>query len=254
MDPNQNNPANSTPVGDQPGSQPAAPAAPANTPDDGGANPNPTNGGDIAGQISPEQFKTLQDENARLRGQVSSVQKKYMESVRGNMNKPNMTPPNPGNGANPNSDPNMDVMFTAMDLATAKILPELETSVFPLYDGSMKEFEGQPALPAQEFSRIRKNPWAFVSREALSHALTTGDLAPAKLEIEQAIADRVDSLSSNTPTPKTVPTPVNPNPAPAAPGNPAPTPQGQSKNDLWNMPMDQLEQLNSQAVNLIQNG
>lgn len=223
----QNDQLNSIPDGSQPDSQ-------ANDAQDDGQNPA---GSDIADQLTPEQIKSLQEENGRLKGQVSAVQRKYQSTIRNGMNR------QPVGGEGQDSDPNMQTFELATEIAEAKLRNELETNIFPLYDGTNPEFEGQGSLPAQELMRIRQNPWAFASRQSLFHALKTGDLEPAKLDIEQAIADRVEASSAPT-KPTKIPKSVNPNPAPqAAPKNQ--TPNGQ---DPWTMPLDQLEQLSKNAA------
>lgn len=189
--------------------------------------------------LTPEQIEALQSENGRLKGQTSALTKKLTTLMRGN---PNQNINNQPNGEG--DDENTRVFEAAAELSEAKLRNELETKYFPLYDGSDPEFANEPQLPVGEIARIRQNPWAFASRESFMTALKTGNLQPALLDIEQAIADRIDAMANNpNPQPKGVVKTVNPNPvAPAAPAN---QPQGQ---DLWSMPMEQLEQLNASAV------
>lgn len=176
----------------------------------------------------------LEVENKRLKGQISSIQKKYLDAMR----KGSQTT------TTPNGEGESEQQFNAaFNLAEASLRNELEASVFPLYDGSDPTYKDQPSLEPAEMARIRKNPWVFASRESFMHALKTGDLKPALLDIEQAIADRVDSMaSSRTVAPKPGGKQVNPSPAPVT------APAGPAKQDLWSMPMEQLEALKNKQV------
>lgn len=199
-----------------------------------------TGNSDTAGQQQVDPA-ALQQENERLKGQARSLQKKYLEAVR----KGTQVPVSPSNGQG--EQDGMEVFNAAMELSEAKLRNQLETVVFPYYDGSNPDAKDLPTLPASEFARVRKNPWAFASRNSLMHAMRTGDLQPALLDIEQAIADRVEEISAS-PSPTLKPKgagmkQVNPSPAPV--GGSQGQPQGQ---DLWTMPMDQLESLNQNAV------
>lgn len=200
-----------------------------NQPDGNGAN----NG-------QPDELEALRQENLRLRGQTSALTKKLSQSMRDrstqNFNNQG------GNGEG--DDEGTRVFEAAFELSEAKLRNELETKILPLYTGADPSFKDDPQLPAEEVARIRQNPWAFASRQSLMHALKTGDLQPALLDVEEAIAARVDALANNPNSqPKGVVKTVNPNPvAPVAPAN---QPKGE---DLWNMPMEQLEQLNANAV------
>jgi hypothetical protein len=218
------------------GSQPVSPQDPqldANPPA-----PNTTGNSDTTVQ-PPNEMDALRLENERLKGQARSVQKKYLEAVRKGTQVPASTP---------NGEPDgTEVFNAAMELSEAKLRNRLETEIFPYYDGTHPDAKDMPTLPSSEFARVRKNPWAFAARESLMHAMKTGDLQPALLDIEQAMADRVEEIGTAT-NPK--PTlkgagmkQVNPSPAPV--GSQGQQPQGQ---DLWTMPMDQLESLNSKVV------
>jgi hypothetical protein len=201
----------------------------------GGNTPN--DGQPVA--LTPEQITALQTENGRLKGQTSALTKKLTTLMRGNSNQPFNNQPNGGEGG----DEDTRVFEAAFELSEAKLRNELETKIFPLYDGSDPTYANEAQLPAQELARIRQNPWAFASRPSLLHALKTGDLQPAMLDIEEAISARVEEAGNNNDKPKGVVKTVNPNPvAPAAPAN---QPQGR---DLWSMPMEQLETLNASAV------
>lgn len=221
------NQAGVTPEGSQPDSQQA------------GTQDGVSPAGDTPTQVlTPEQIQSLQDENTRLKGQVSSVQKKYQDMVRKGMS-PNPTNPS---AAQPNGNVDMQVIEAATQMAGAQVVTKLVQEIFPLYDGSNPDFANDPSLPQGELSRILRNPWAFCSQEAYWHALNSGDIQPAMLEIEQAISDRAAELASSNSKPNRIPKSVNPSPAPQ--GAPAANGQPQlTKNDLWTMPMDQLDQL-----------
>lgn len=202
------------------------------------ANDNQPDGNDANGE-QPDELEALRQENLRLRGQTSALTKKLTTQMRGNPNQNFNNQPG-GEG----EDENTKVFEAAAELSEAKLRNELETKIFPLYDGSDPAYKDEAQLPASEVARIRQNPWAFASRQSFMTALKTGNLQPAMLDIEEAIAERVDALAANPNLkPKGVVKTVNPNPiAPAAPT------KTEQKQDLWGMPLDQLEQLNSEAV------
>jgi len=206
------------------------------------ANDNQPNG-NAANDGQPDELEALRQENLRIRGQNSALTKKLTTTMRDNSNRNFNNPSGNGEG----DDEGTRVFEAAFELSEAKLRNELETKILPLYTGSDPAYKDDPQLPAEEVARIRQNPWAFASRQSLMHALKTGDLQPALLDVEEAIAERVDALANNpNPQPKGVVKTVNPNPV--APATPANQPQGQ---DLWSMPMEQLEQLNAAAVQKI---
>lgn len=187
---------------------------------------------------TPQDENPLEVENKRLKGQISSIQKKYLDAVRNG--RQTSTQQNGEQGES------VQQFNAAFNLAEASLRNELEASVFPLYDGTDPAYKDQPALEPAEMARIRKNPWVFASRESFLHALQTGDLKPALLDIEQAIADRVDSMASAkavTNNRKMGGKQVNPSPAPVAVA-----PAGPAKQDLWSMPMEELEALKNKSV------
>jgi len=206
------------------------------------ANDNQPNG-NAANDGQPDELEALRQENLRIRGQNSALTKKLTTTMRDNSNRNFNNPSGNGEG----DDEGTRVFEAAFELSEAKLRNELETKILPLYTGSDPAYKDDPQLPAEEVARIRQNPWAFASRQSLMHALKTGDLQPALLDVEEAIAERVDAIANNpNPQPKGVVKTVNPNPV--APATPANQPQGQ---DLWSMPMEQLEQLNAAAVQKI---
>lgn len=199
--------------------------------------------GNAANDGQPDELEALRQENLRIRGQNSALTKKLTNTMRDNSNRNFNNPSGNGEG----DDEGTRVFEAAFELSEAKLRNELETKILPLYTGSDPAYKDDPQLPAEEVARIRQNPWAFASRQSLMHALKTGDLQPALLDVEEAIAERVDALASNpNPQPKGVVKTVNPNPV--APATPANQPKGE---DLWSMPMEQLEQLNAAAVQKI---
>jgi len=206
------------------------------------ANDNQPNG-NAANDGQPDELEALRQENLRIRGQNSALTKKLTTTMRDNSNRNFNNPSGNGEG----DDEGTRVFEAAFELSEAKLRNELETKILPLYTGSDPAYKDDPQLPAEEVARISQNPGAFASRQSLMHALKTGDLQPALLDVEEAIAERVDAIANNpNPQPKGVVKTVNPNPV--APATPANQPQGQ---DLWSMPMEQLEQLNAAAVQKI---
>lgn len=178
--------------------------------------------------------QALAEENKRLKGTVSALQKKYLDSTRQR-----------GTAQQPSQDGNQDaeVFSTAFDLADAKVRSGLE-NVIPLYDGTQPSYEGEPALSPEDIARIRKNPMAFVSLATMKQYFLDGNVEPVLLEIEQTMADRAARLSANN-NKGSGGKQVNPSPAPEAGANQG---QKQGSADLWTMPMDQLEQLKDAQV------
>ena len=214
MNPNDNGNPSDTPSPDDQAIPQGAP-----TPDDG-------NGGSIADQNGtpasgqPAQGADPAEENKRLKGQISALQRQIIQARRSQG-----TPQNPATPPGQPGDPNGDVgqkIAIAYEIADGQMRRQME-DIYSLY----------PELTAPELQQIRRNPWAYCSREAFMQ----GDVETAKLEVEQYIADLVESRANGTPAPQ-VPAGkgVTPNPAPA----PAKTPAQDTQED-WALPMDQLE-------------
>jgi len=116
--------------------------------------------------------------------------------------------------------------------------------------GNMEErFSLYPELSGDELQRIRLNPWAFASRQSF----LTGDWETALDEVEEKIATRVEELAGNPEQPQgqqpsaPVAPAVNTNPAPE--GEPEMAAPGTAEDqNLWTMPMAELEKLKNKAV------
>lgn len=101
-----------------------------------------------------------------------------------------------------------------------------------------------PELPARDKQRILKNPWAFTSDE------TYGSLnkANALLEIEEYVASVVDEIDASEPEVEQpqprVTKQVKPNPAPEV----LEDEESAEEENLYTMPMDELEKRASRAT------
>ena len=176
--------------------------------------------------VTPPGAPDLSVENKRLKGQISAMQRQLIEARRsqGNGQLPQGTP---GQG-----DPNDPATQVQREIAVA----------YQLADGQLREqmdaiYDLYPEITPQELSQIRRNPWAYCSRKTFMQ----GDVDTAKLEIEQYIADLVESRGTGNPAPQ-VPSGKGVNPSPALqpavePGVPG---TNEDEND-WSMPMDKLE-------------
>lgn len=178
------------------------------------------------GQQPPAQTPDVAEENRRLKGQITALQKQIIQSRRSQGTNPS---PVPG-GQDPN-DPmaaSQQQIAIAYQLADGQLREQME-SVYDLY----------PELTSQELSQIRRNPWAYCSRQTFLQ----GDVETAKLEIEQHIADLVESRGAGQPTPQ-VPSGkgVSPSPAPQPAAIDTGVPGSEADMNDWSMPMDKLEQ------------
>ena len=102
-----------------------------------------------------------------------------------------------------------------------------------------------PELSARDRQRILNNPWAYTSDETY----VSLNLSNALLEIEEYVASVVDEMDASenevkeeTPAPR-VPKQVKPNPAPEA----LEDEESSEEENLYTMPMDQLEKRANQA-------
>ncbi len=125
----------------------------------------------------------------------------------------------------------------SLELATGRLSRELEGRI-SLY----------PELPAEEVTRIRKNPWAFASYESFK----AGDWETALDEIEQAVANRVEELGAADKGDQN-PTQNNPSPAtmdnnPASEPNVVAEPGSNEDENPWTMPLGKLGQLKDQKI------
>lgn len=200
-----------------------APSNPSGTPAPGAGTPDPRDA-----QI------------ADLRGQLSKANDALLARPR---------------GSQPSGQPGQDDPFStpqgqlaiALEVAENRLRGRLE-QVYSLY----------PELTTEDIGRIRANPWAFASRDTMLN----GDWERAALEVESELLKRADAIAAakgGNPAPGQ---PGNGNPAPTPAqvnGNPAPAPGNEpggeglpSKEDLWTMPMDQLETLRNKELSKLQ--
>ena len=175
--------------------------------------------------VPPQGAPDLSDENKRLKGQISALQRQMIQARRSQGNP--ASPQTPGQ-----SDPNDPAAQVQREIAVA----------YQLADGQLREqmeaiYDLYPEVTSKELSQIRRNPWAYCSRQTFMQ----GDVETAKLEIEQYIADLVESRGSGQPAPQ-VPSGkgVNPSPAPQPVVDPGVPGTDEDEND-WSMPMAKLE-------------
>ena len=98
-----------------------------------------------------------------------------------------------------------------------------------------------PEVDSGEVNRIRKNPWAYASREAW----LSGDWEQAKQDIEYYLLDLAESGQGagnpqNPPTNPQTPASINSNPAPTPPPTDV-APGTEDDENPWTMPLDKLE-------------
>lgn len=181
---------------------------------DANSNSSSGNSGDQNGQ----QPNSWEAKEKNYQQQLRALNKQLIQARRGGgQNQPQ----------NDQVDPNdpMNQYGTALQIATGKLREGME-NVFGLY----------PEVSQAEISRIRKNPWAFVSQETYIN----GDFEAAQLEIEEYLLDLAEGQNNN-PTPQPSPANINPNPAPQAPqGDRSGTDEDE---DPMTMPMSKLEKL-----------
>jgi hypothetical protein len=217
VDTNDNGMQNDLPAGDGLATPPGTPGA------------NDPSGSSIANQngqpasTTPPGAVDLTDENKRLKGQISALQRQMIAARRSQGTPQN--PAAPGGESDPASQAQRDIAV-AYQLADGKLREQME-SVYDLY----------PEITPKELSQIRRNPWAYCTRQTFLE----GDVETAKLEIEQYIADLVESRVEGQPQPK-IPsgTPVNPAPAPQPAVEQAVPGSDEDENDAT-MPMGKLE-------------
>lgn len=193
-----------------------------------------TGGSDSTGQQEGSTDLTaLQTENTRLKGQISALNRKYNDLL--------------GHGGRVSSqaatadDGEVDESEQTFDSYMKDLKYGLMDRI-SLYDGTDPEYEGQPALDRTEIARIKENPLALLTVDELKHYLKTGNAEWALNAMEQRMADMVESKQS-TPSAGKAGTHVNPSPAPLVEGDSDVV----TDDDLWSMPMDNLEGLSQAA-------
>lgn len=190
---------------------------------DGGASatdPGPA-GGQPGSQPDPRDEQIRQQQKA-----IRDLNQAVIDSRRGNRGQqPNGTIDDGSSFDTPEGK-----YAVALEIAESRIRGSIE-KIIPLY----------PEVPAEDIARIRANPMAFVSRDTM----LSGDWKTAQLEIEQALLDRADQIAAQKAAAKPVaPTPAAPsnNPAPDSAAD-AVSPGTDGEQDLWSMPMADLEKL-----------
>src|SRR5687767_992885 len=191
-----------------------------------GGNSSQPSGSDGQGGTAPD----ARDQRIKdLETNLKSLNQALVDSRRGSL-KGQTKSQDPGNLPDANSPEGQYAI--ALQVAENSLRSRLE-EVLPLYP----ELKDHPEI----VQRIRTNPWAFAKREAF----LTGNWELGALDVEQAIADEVDRLSSQTaPSQNGKPTPamVNNNPVQTQQpqGQGAQNGSGEDENP-WTMPMDKLE-------------
>ena len=196
--------------------------------------------GTPGGETTPQSTPAGQNGNAP--NMDADKIKKLEDNIRG-LNKALIDARRSGRQTKPIGD---NLSENPFDSEAGQYAASLELSDARLRGNMEERLALYPELSGEELQRIRLNPWAFASRQSF----LTGDWETALDEIEEKIATRVEELArSEQPqgqTPPSAPAPatVNANPAPAEQAEPG-TPEGQ---DLWTMPLGELEKLKNKAV------
>lgn len=165
------------------------------------------------------------DENRRLKGQISALQRQVIQARRSQGGQPQGQPQGQGQDQPAGGDVASQIAV-AYEIADGQLRRQME-GVYDLY----------PELSKEELSMLRRNPWTFASRETFM----SGDVETAKLEIEQWIADTVEARAKGQPAP-TPPSGKVVNPAPAPTSAPEPAVPGSDEDqNPWSMPMASLE-------------
>ena len=199
----------------------------AGAPNDGAQGGNPSNAGAPSNQGGNQPDPWAAKEK-QYQDQIRALNKAVIESRRSGGNS-NRQPAAPGE-----SDPN--------DQLTQQYEVALEVAENRLRAGIEPVFGLYPEVPAKVVSQIRSNPWAFASRQSL----LSGDFETAKMEIEQYLLDLAeegkpaDGQGANQPAPAN----LSNNPTPGNQDDPA----NQPEENLWAMPMDQLEKLKEKEL------
>ena len=222
----------------------------AGNPTDGGADPgqgttpqNPAANAGVPGGDGGQQPIQGADELSQYKAEVRRLNR-ALAAKGSSANRPSPTPVAGADGENPFETP-QGQYAVSIKLATANLQSKLE-SVYSLY----------PEVPAEEISRIRRNPWAYVSNPDLYFS---GDWEGAAEDLEYYLLDRAEALGAGKPVTQerggalpVNPVAVNANPSPE-PQNPNATPgSGEDQND-WTMPLDKLEKKKNEAMRQIKN-
>lgn len=164
------------------------------------------------------------DEVAKYKAEVQRLNKALIDARRqGNQNR---NTPQGDQGADFNDPATQYGM--AMKMATADLRSGLEDRL-ALY----------PELPQDVVSAIRRNPWGYTKQDSMLSL----NVENALLDIEEQIADYVDSLSNqnNNGQPAQPGSGATPTPAGVNPNSPTEPAGGEPVENDWALPLDQLE-------------
>lgn len=217
------------------------PNAGGGTPGEGGAPLNPAANAGAPGGDGGQQPIQGADELSQYKAEVRRLNR-ALAAKGSSTNRPSPTPVAGADGENPFETP-QGQYAVSIKLATANLQSKLE-SVYSLY----------PEVPAEEISRIRRNPWAYVSNPDFYFS---GNWEGAAEDLEYYLLDRAEALGAGKPA---VPNgggalPVNPvavnaNPSPE-PTNPNATPGSGEDQNPWTMPLNKLEQEKNKQIQRI---
>lgn len=220
----------------------------AGDPNAGGADPgqgavpqNPAADAGAPGGAGGQQPIQGADELSQYKAEVRRLNR-ALAAKGSSANRPSPTPGAGADGENPFETP-QGQYAVSIKLATANLQSKLE-NIYSLY----------PEIPAEEISRIRRNPWAYVSNNDL---FFTGNWEGAAEDIEYYLLDRAEALKTGQPAPSrgggalpVNPVAVNANPSPE-PQNPQAAPGSGEDQNPWTMPMDKLEREKNKEIQRI---
>ena len=214
------------------------PTAGDSTPVEGGASQNPAAVAGVPDGNAGQQPIQGADELSQAKAEIRRLNR-AMASKSSSINRPSSTPQAGADGESPFETPQGQYAIS-LQLATAKLSSKLE-SVFSLY----------PEVPAEEISRIRRNPWAYVSNPDLYY---NGSWEQAAEDLEYYLLDRAEALKgAQAPVNgqggalPVNPVVVKPNP-PSDPGGQPAAPGTSQDVNPWTMPLDQLEKKKNEQI------
>lgn len=192
--------------------------------DPGATTPDPGSGDQNGQQTDPGQADALAQRDAEIR----RLNKALAQKSRSTSSTPD------GSGVDEGAFDTPEGQYAiALQVATGHLRDKLE-SVFDLY----------PELDAKDLNKIRKNPWAFTNLQNYQ----TGDWEAAAQDIEWQLLDMVNEKGGQQTTPQEPNQPSGGTQQPAQVNN-NPADQGEqttteepTKDDLFAMPLDELEQ------------
>ena len=217
------------------------PNADGSTPGEGGAPLNPAENAGAPGGTDGQQPNQGADELSQYKAEVRRLNR-ALAAKGSSTNRPSPTPATGADGESPFETPQGQYAIS-IKLATANLMSRLE-SVYSLY----------PEIPVEEISRIRRNPWAYVSNPDFYFS---GNWEDAAEDIEYYLLDRAEALKTGKPVSQgkggalpVNPVAVNANPSPE-PANPNATSRTGEDQNPWTMPLDKLEQEKNKQIQRI---